>query len=416
MEFLNKKKVINDPVYGFITIQTHLIFDIIQHPYFQRLRRIKQLGLTDLVYPGAIHTRFHHALGAMHLMTITLDSLRNKGCEISDKEYESALLAILLHDIGHGPFSHALEHTLLADVHHESLSMLFMNKLNKEFDGELDMAISIFDNIYPRPFFHQLVSSQLDIDRLDYLNRDSFFTGVQEGVVGAERIIKLLTVQNEELVVEEKGIYSVENFLTSRRLMYWQVYLHKTTVSAEQMLIQIIKRAKYLMQNGVNLFGSDSLKLFFTENLKLEDFEHSKYIEAYCELDDHDVWGAIKVWQHHDDKILSFISKQLLERKLFKCILSNEPFEESVLTQYEEKVKEVLSLTSEEIKYVCMNGNITNEAYVANENTINILTKKGEVVDIAIASDLPNIKALTKIVRKYYLCVPKNVYLPLVRV
>ncbi len=408
----NKKKVINDPVYGFITIPTGLIYDIINHPVFQRLRRIKQLGLTDLIYPGANHTRFHHALGAMHLMSITLDSLKNKGCEISEREYEAALLAILLHDIGHGPFSHALEHTLLREVHHESLSQMFMHSLNKEFKGKLDMAIQIFENSYSRPFFHQLVSSQLDIDRLDYLNRDSFFTGVQEGVIGAERIIKLLNVVNDELVMEEKGIYSVENFLTARRLMYWQVYLHKTTISAEQMLIQIIRRAKFLIQNGQELFGSDALKFFFKNNFTIKDFESNpKCIEAFCLLDDYDVWGAIKVWQGNDDRILSLLSKQLLDRKLFKVSLSNQPYDESYILQIREQVKEKYHLQDDELQYIFMHGMLSNAAYVSTDDNINIFTKKGAIIDIAEASDLPNISALSKIVRKYYLCLPKNVYL-----
>ncbi|HYG20558.1 MAG TPA: HD domain-containing protein, partial [Ohtaekwangia sp.] len=323
---MNKKKIINDPVYGFVTIPSDLVFDLIAHPYFQRLRYIKQLGLTDLVYPAAVHTRFQHAIGAMHLMGRVLDNLRAKKVEISDHEYESAQLAVLLHDIGHGPFSHALEEVLLPGIHHESLSYHFMEKLNSVFDGALDLSIKIFRNSYDRSFFHQLVSSQLDIDRLDYLKRDCFFTGVQEGNISVERIISMLHVLDDELVVLEKGILNIENFLNARRFMYWQVYLHKTSVSAERMLVNLIRRAMALVRAGENVPGSDQLLLLLKKSYTLADFrEDDQLLHAYGQLDDHDVWGAIKLWRAHPDRILALLSAMLLERQLFRIRLSADP-------------------------------------------------------------------------------------------
>jgi HD superfamily phosphohydrolase len=302
---LKSQKILNDPVYGFITIPSELIFAIIDHPFFQRLRRIKQLGLTDFVYPGALHTRFHHALGAMHLMNITLDNLRIKGTEISDQEYEAALISILLHDIGHGPFSHALEYGLLKGIPHEELSLLTIELLNQEFSGRLDLVLRIFKNQYERKFFHQLVSSQLDIDRLDYLQRDCFFTGVSEGTIGADRIIKMMDVKNDQIVIEEKGIYSIENFLSARRLMYWQVYLHKTTVSAEKMLINLILRAKDLRQSGTKFYLTESFDFFLTQNLTIQDFKENPHLlKLFLEMDDFDIWGAIKLWKNHPDYVL----------------------------------------------------------------------------------------------------------------
>jgi HD superfamily phosphohydrolase len=297
---LNKKKIINDPVYGFISIQSDLIYDLIQTPYFQRLRYIKQLGLSDLVYPGAQHTRFHHALGAMHLMTRVLKNLELKGVQISEAEAEAAQIAILLHDVGHGPLSHALEQTLLKEVKHESLSYLFMKQLNTQFHGALTLALQIFRNSYSRKFFHQLISSQLDIDRLDYLKRDSFFTGVLEGNIGVDRIIAMLHVHQDQLVVEEKGIYSIENFLHSRRLMYWQVYLHKTALSAERMMVNIIRRAQYLLKAGENLQATDALKVFLIKDMKLTDFnENPDLLDLFGQMDDNDIWGAVKIWKNH---------------------------------------------------------------------------------------------------------------------
>lgn len=408
---MNKKKIFNDPVYGFISIPSELIFDIIEHPYFQRLRRIKQLGLTDYVYPGALHTRFHHAIGAMHLMKITLDNLRDKGNEISDEEYEAALIAILLHDIGHGPFSHALEFSLLKNVRHELLSSLLINKLNTQFDGALDLAVKIFNNQYERTFFNQLVASQLDIDRLDYLKRDSFFTGVSEGTIGAERIIKLLDVRNDQLMVEEKGIYSIENFLNARRLMYWQVYLHKTSVSAERMLISLINRAKYLCEQGVELIGSESLLVFLKSDVSQKDFESQpNYLSHFANLDDFDIWGAIKMWQSHEDKILNTLANCLLKRKLFKVKLSNEEFSNEQKLEIKTKLENELGIAKEDIKYFYDEGSISNSAYLSQQR-IYILTKKGNILDIADAADLPNIQALSKIVKKNYICWAKNLTL-----
>lgn len=410
---MNKRKIINDPVYGFITIRNELIFDIINHPYFQRLRRIKQMGLAELVYPGAHHTRFHHALGAMHLMSITLDNLRTKGVEITDKEYEGALVAILLHDIGHGPFSHALEFSLLEDVPHEHLSRMIMARLNKEFNGALSTALDIFNGTHPKAFLHQLVSSQLDIDRLDYLKRDSFFSGVSEGTIGADRIIKMLDVKDGQLVVEEKGIYSIENFLSARRLMYWQVYLHKAGVSAEKMLVAIINRAKKLTRKKkLKLFMSDSLRLFFEREIGIELFaEDEQILEAFLELDDYDLWGAIKIWAKSDDEILSKLCRMLLNRELFRIQFSSEPISKEEKESLQQKVVDAYGITPKEAKYFFSTGQVQNNAYLSNDKKIMILSKNGEVRDVVAAADLPNIKAMSKIVRKYYRCWPKDINL-----
>lgn len=409
---LNKKKIFNDPVYGFVTIPSELIFDIIEHPYFQRLRRIKQLGLTDMVYPGALHTRFHHAIGALHLMQLTLDNLRAKGHHIDEKEYEATLIAILLHDIGHGPFSHALENSLLPDLPHESLSYVIMEQLNKVFNGSLSLSLKIFSNQYERKFLHQLVSSQLDIDRLDYLKRDSFFTGVSEGTIGANRIIKMLDVKDDQVVVEEKGIYSVENFLSARRLMYWQVYLHKTTVSCEKMLIQLIRRAKFLSQKGVDVNATPQLKTFLLKDVSISDFQvDEELLEEYCKLDDFDIWASIKSWTTHKDKILSLLSGMILHRKLFKINLSNIRPPSQEINKLKKDVIKTYDLKRDEVHYFLIHGSMSNAAYISGGQKINILKKNGEVIDIAKASDLPNIKAMSKIVRKYYLCWSKIVSL-----
>jgi uncharacterized protein len=406
---LNKNKIINDPVYGFITIKSELLFDIISHPYFQRLRHIKQLGLTDLVYPGALHTRFQHALGAMHLMGKVLDNLRQKKIDISDIEYEAAQVAILLHDIGHGPFSHALEDSLLHGIKHESISYLMMSSLNEDLDGALDLTMKIFRNSYERKFFHQLVSSQLDIDRLDYLTRDCFFTGVLEGTVGVDRIISMLSVYRDQLVVEEKGIYSIENFLTARRLMYWQVYLHKATVSAERMLVNIIRRAQTLVRAGEHLPSSSPLRVFLQADYSIDDFSTNKKILRHfgC-LDDNDIWGAIKCWRDHDDRILSLLSKMLLERKLFQIKLSSEPIKKHLVEKIRAGISRQYRTLRAESSYLFSYGSVTNEAYAEGQQ-INILTRNGDLLDIAQASDLPNIKAFTRIVKKNYLCWPKDV-------
>lgn len=408
---MNKKKIINDPVYGFITIPSELTFDVISHPWFQRLRHIKQLGLTDFVYPAAQHTRFQHALGAMHLMTRVLDNLRNKEIEISAEEYEASVLCVLLHDIGHGPLSHTLENSLLSGIKHESLSYLFMQQLNKEFNGALDLSLKIFQNTYKRKFFHQLVSSQLDIDRLDYLKRDCFFTGVLEGTIGVDRIISMLTVHRDQLVVEEKGIYSIESFLNARRLMYWQVYLHKTTISAERMVVNLIKRAQYLVKSGKNLPASDALGFFLGQSTTIENFrENKKILNAFGQLDDHDIWGAIKLWRNHPDSILSALCNMLLERKLFQIRLSIDPIKKDQVEGIRAHVSKTYRTLRADSSYFFSYGYVTNEAYTEGQK-INLLTRKGELLDIAQASDLPNIKAISKIVKKNYLCWPKNVSL-----
>jgi HD superfamily phosphohydrolase len=398
-------------VYGFITIPSELLFDIISHPWFQRLRHVKQLGLTDFVYPGAQHTRFQHALGAMHLMKQALDNLRSKDIEISDDEHEAGIIAVLLHDIGHGPLSHTLEHTLLHSIKHESLSYLFMQRLNKEFNGSLNIALKIFQNTYKRKFFHQLVSSQLDIDRLDYLKRDCFFAGVMEGTIGVDRIISMLTVHNDQLVVEEKGILSIENFLNARRLMYWQVYLHKTTVSAERMMVNVIRRAEHLVKSGENLPASESLLMFLRHTYSLENFKDKpEVLNAYGLLDDNDIWGAIKLWRSYPDFILSTLCKMLLERKLFQIKLGTEAIRKEQIESIREKVTQTFGTLRSESSYFFSYGSVSNEAYAEGQK-INILMKSGELVDLAQASDLPNIKAISKIVKKNYLCWSKNVSL-----
>ena len=407
----NKRKIFNDPVYGFVSVPSDLIYDLIEHPFFQRLRRIKQLGMAEYVYPGALHTRFHHALGAMHLMGQALQVLQTKGHTISDIECESAQIAILLHDIGHGPFSHVLEYTILNEVNHEHISALLMEKLNQELGGLLDLAIEMFNGTYHRAFFHQLISSQLDMDRMDYLNRDCFFTGVAEGTIGVDRIIKMLNVVDNQLVVEEKGLLSVENFLNARRLMYWQVYLHKTSICTEAMLIQIISRARELIKNGEDIFVTRPFSIFLKENITLTAFQtDDKYLEAFTKLDDYDIWACIKIWQFHSDKILSTICIDLLNRNLYKIRISNFPIEDSFIQSITQSLTEK-GIKEKDLEYFLIEGDVSNKGYVAGDETINILTKNKNVVDIADASDLPTIKALSNIVKKYYVCWGKNVSL-----
>ena len=409
---MNKRKIINDPIYGFIRIPEGIIFRIIEHPYFQRLRRINQLGLTDFVYPGATHTRFHHAIGSMHLMDMALTSLRAKGIDISYDEFESALITILLHDIGHGPFSHALEFSLIKGIEHEKISALIMQLFNLEMDNKLDIALQIFNGTYHKKFLSQLVASQLDVDRLDYLNRDSFFTGVSEGRVGFERILKMLNVRDQEIVVEEKAIYSIENFLSSRRLMYWQVYLHKTTVAAETLLIKLIKRAKKLAGEGKLETRNKSLMLFLLNDYTLEDFQgQGKVLSAFLSLDDNDLWGAIKIWKHHDDQVLSELCRMLIERDLFKIRIYNKPVPKNQLNSLRKIFAESFHISKKDASYFINEGKLSNSAYELANSRINVLMKNGDIVDIASASDLPNIKALSKIVNKYYLCFPKSVSL-----
>ena len=408
----NKRKIVNDPVYGFITIPTDLIYDVIQEPVFQRLRRIRQLGLTDLVYPGALHTRFHHALGAMHLMTRTLESFRIKGNYIYDTEAEAVLLAILLHDIGHGPFSHTLEYGLLRGVDHEDLSLFIMEQLNEKYKGALTLAIQVFRGKYHRKFLHELVTSQLDMDRLDYLKRDSYFTGVSEGTIGAERIIQMLNIVDDQLVVEEKGIYSIENFLSTRRLMYWQVYLHKTTISADRILNNIIDRVKFLYKDNNNLFTPFNLAPFLKNEVKIEDFKSgSKYLDHFTQLDDHDIWYSLKCWSGADDPVLADLSTRLLNRNLFQILISGEKPGKQIIQNLTRKLMKAYELQEEDTQYYLSSGSITNAAYIAKGKSIRILMKDGQVLDITQAADLPNIKAMSKIVRKYYLCWPKDISL-----
>jgi uncharacterized protein len=406
---LNKKKIINDPLYGFITIPNALIYDIINQPYFQRLRRIKQLGMTDFVYPGALHTRFHHALGSMHLMNEALSNLMRKGVEISEEEFNASLIAILLHDVGHAPFSHALENELVLGIDHERLSSIIMGALNDEFDGELSLAIEIFNGSYTRKFFHQLVSSQLDIDRLDYLNRDSFFTGVVEGRIGSERIIKLLNVHCDELVVDEKGIYSIENFLSARRLMYWQVYIHKTTVGIEKMLVQIIRRVREVADD---IQITPDLAFFIKHHITSGQLMEDKAVlQAFCRLDDYDIIGGIKSWTKCQDFVLSELCSMFLERRLFNVVLSEQPVGRKQLSDLKVEVQKTWNIDETLVGNFVIVGEKSNAAYIGGGQQIKLLTKAGEVVDIANAADLPNIKAMRKIVKKYYLCWPKNITL-----
>ncbi|MDF1695587.1 MAG: HD domain-containing protein [Saprospiraceae bacterium] len=399
-----KKKIFNDPVYGFVSFPTELIYDLIDHRYFQRLRRISQLGLTHYVYPGALHTRFHHALGALHLMTEAIQSLRDKGVGITDEEYEAVCIAILLHDIGHGPFSHALEHSII-NLKHEYLSELFMEKLNAEFDGQLTMSISIFKGEYPKFFLHELVSSQLDMDRMDYLIRDSFFTGVAEGVIGYDRIIKMLNVKDQHLVVEEKGIYSIEKFIVARRLMYWQVYLHKTVLSAEQMLIAILKRAKKLMASNVKVFCSERLNQFLTSDFSLmsKDLIVSNYIDAFSELDDVDIMSLIKLNTNHSDFVLSYTSKCLLERKLFKIYLQDEVLSKEKKNDVLTRVADRLNLDNSVAKSLILEGKESNLSYNSKKEEIRILQKNGEVKSL---SDFHTEFVKARTVTKFYMCFP----------
>jgi hypothetical protein len=406
----NKKKILNDPVYGFITIPTELLFDLVEHPYFQRLRRIKQLGLSEYVYPGALHTRFHHALGAMHLMGQAMQTLQSKGHRISDAECEAAQIAILLHDVGHGPFSHVLECCLLDNVPHEQISLMLMHELNRQFNGSLSLAIRMFDGTYHRPFFHQLISSQLDMDRMDYLNRDGYYTGVAEGAIGAERIIKMLDLVDDQLVVEAKGILSVENFLNARRLMYWQVYLHKTSICCESMLVQILRRARFLSRqaDAEPVFASESFRLFLRESISLPDFQTNfAYLDAFTKLDDFDVWACIKQGACHSDPVLSMLCQMLIDRKLFKIMLSTEPFAGELLHELEDQLRQS-GLPVDWLSYFLIEGQATNAAYLPSGDRIAIKLKSGKVIDIADASDLSNIQVLTNIVRRYYVCWARN--------
>ncbi|HEX7413305.1 MAG TPA: HD domain-containing protein [Bacteroidia bacterium] len=406
---LNKRKIINDPIYGFVTLPDDFIYELINHPYFQRLRRIKQLGLTNLVYPGALHTRFHHAIGAMYLMTEAVKVLQSKQIEITEEEAQAANIAILLHDIGHGPFSHALEHAIVQGVNHEDISILLMQQLNKQYKGKLSLAIKIFNNQYKKKFLHQLVSSQLDMDRLDYLRRDSFFTGVSEGVISSDRIIKMLNVKNDELVIEEKGIYSIEKFIIARRLMYWQVYLHKTVVSAENVLVNILIRAKQLAGKGVDLFATPALSVFLKNNFSKKDFiSKPDLLDSFASLDDYDIFTSVKVWAKHSDKILSMLCSNLVNRKLFRIELKRERAELSSKKELLEKCMKHYKLTEKEAAFFVVSGEIENSAYETNNLKINILMNNGRIIDIAEAGDQLNIEVLSKTVKKYFICYPKD--------
>ncbi|NBC06057.1 MAG: HD domain-containing protein [Bacteroidetes bacterium] len=398
-------KILNDPVYGFVGIPYGIIFNLVEHPYFQRLRRIKQTSLTHLVYPGALHTRFHHALGALHLMQQAIEVLRSKEVEITAEEAEGVCIAILLHDIGHGPFSHTLEHTLM-QVTHEEVSMHFMEELNEAYAGRLSLALSIFRNEYPKRFLHQLVSGQLDMDRMDYLNRDSFFTGVHEGVIGYDRIIKMLSVQDGELVVEEKGIYSIEKFLIARRIMYWQVYLHKTVLSAERMLIAALQRAQDLSREGVELPASPALSFFLHESPTAEDFRNyrSEVLQRFAELDDFDIISAIKQWKTTDDRLLAYLSRGIIDRRLFRLEFSYEPYREAYLAEIKQGILHWSGLGEWALPYLLIQGEESNSAYRKSKDEIKILRKDGSVRPMSERTDYD---LQSRPIKKYYLCYPK---------
>ncbi len=404
---INKLKIFNDPIYGFISIPNALIYDLIQHPYFQRLRRISQMGLSYLVYPGANHTRFHHALGCLHLMQKAVDVLRFKGVSISEEEENALYIAILLHDIGHGPFSHAMEKSIVEDIHHEAISLLFMNQLNIEFKGKLDLAIQVFKGEYHRQFMLQLVSSQLDMDRMDYLKRDSFYSGVAEGNVNSERLIQMMTVIDDVLVIEEKGIYSVEKFLMSRRLMYWQVYLHKTSLVAELILMKILKRAKELIEKEEFLFSSQPLLFFLQNKITMQSFT-SENLNLFSQLDDFDIISALKSWQYHDDFILSSLSKMIINRDLLKIKISNVKPSVEELNQLKLRFISDTSMSITDANYFVFKGKIKNQAYSKEAESIRILKKDKSIADVVEVSDQLNLKSLSKFVTKYYTCFPKQ--------
>jgi HD superfamily phosphohydrolase len=404
----NKLKIFNDPIYGFITIPNALIYDLIQHPYFQRLRRISQMGMSYLVYPGAHHTRFHHALGCLHIMQKAVQTLKFKGVSISQTEEDALYVAILLHDIGHGPFSHAMEHSIVDEIHHEELSLLFMEQLNKEFDGKLALAIQVFKGEYHRKFMLQLISSQLDMDRMDYLKRDSFYSGVAEGNINSDRLIQMMNVQNDVLVIEEKGIYSVEKFLVARRLMYWQAYLHKTSVVAELILTKILKRAKELTENGIDLPCSASLHFFMLNKISLVDFDKN-ILDKFSYLDDFDVMGAIKSWQFNDDFVLQNLCRMILNRDLLKIQITDVKPDKEQLLAIKNEFMQSASISEKEAAYFVFKGKLKNQAYSKSSEPIYILKKDKTIEDVVAASDQMYLKALSKEVTKYYICFPKVV-------
>ena len=402
---MGDSKIINDPVFGFIKIPRGLLYNVVEHPLFQRLNRIHQLGLASVVYPGARHTRFQHSLGAFYLMTEAVRSLQEKGNFIFDSEAEAVEAAILMHDIGHGPFSHVLENTLIHGISHEDISQMMMEKINNDFNGQLSLAISIFKGEYGKNFLHQLISSQLDMDRLDYLRRDSFYTGVTEGNIGSARIIKMLNVIDDSLVVEHKGIYSLENYLTTRRLMYWQVYLHRTCVAYEKVLVNMLMRAKELIRIGQDVFASPALYYFLSNDVDAAWFgTHPEALENYGELDDSDIWSAMKAWKHHSDKILSTLATDMLDRKIFKVEVHEEPITEDRITELKEKIAQKLDIPINDAHYLMSVNTISKDMYNVDDDSITILYKDGSIRDISEASELLNVQLLSKKIRKYYLC------------
>ena len=400
-----KDKIINDPIYGFVQIEKGIFLDLIEHPFFQRLRRISQLGLSYLVYPGAYHTRFHHAIGCFFLMNKAIDQIRKKGHKITEKEAEAVCIAILLHDIGHGPFSHTLEKSIVNHINHEMLSLLFMEELNRQFKGKLTLAIQIFKDKYKKRFLHQLVSSQLDMDRLDYLKRDSFYSGVQEGVIGTERIINMLNVVDDNLVIEEKGLYSIEKFLIARRLMYWQVYLHKTVLSAENTLIKTLKRAKELIKERKDIFTTPPLLFFLKNNFTKKDFENNEHLlQQFARLDDHDIYTCLKQWMNHKDIVLSRLSNMIINRKLLKVKIQKKPFSQKAIEDKKTAVMKKLNLSRNLTDYFVFSGKISNKAYSYEKAKINILLKDGSIKELKDASDQTLNQMLSKRVNKFSLC------------
>ena len=410
----NKRKIINDPVYGFISIPGDFVFDLIEHPWFQRLRNIKQLGLTSFVYPGATHSRFQHGLGALHLMNMAIATLRDKGVKISSEEEEATLIAILLHDAGHGPFSHALENSIISGISHEDISLLLMNKMNEQYDGKLSLAIEIFTGTYRRKFLHELISGQMDMDRLDYLRRDSFFTGVIEGSVGSDRIIRMLNVVDDSLVVDEKGIYSLEKFLIARRLMYWQVYMHKTVLSSECLLVNILKRAKELAVEGINLYTTPALRFFLYNNITKTDLhDEGKFTPGliasnFTRLDDSDILVCAKYWSDHSDKVLSDLSGRLWRRDLFAIELQNEPFSDTIVNELRIRATILYNLEKEIEEYYVFTNSVSNLTYTPDSPVVKILLKNGQTADISDVSDMFEHKFLSERITKYFLCYPKE--------
>jgi len=406
----NKRKIINDPVHGFIILPSPFIFDLLEHPYVQRLRRIRQLGLTSFVYPGATHTRFQHALGAVHLMGQAIDNLRQKGTVITDAEAEGVTAAILLHDIGHGPFSHALEESMISDVNHEILSVMLIDSLNREFGGRLTLALDIFNNRYEKKFLHQLVSGQLDMDRMDYLMRDSFYAGVVEGNIGTERIIKMLKVADDQLVVEAKGIYSIEKFLIARRLMYWQVYFHKTVIAAENLLVKVLQRARQIAEHDPSLPATPALAYFLRNSVTAANIEsrREETLEAFTSLDDDDILVSAKMWTGHSDRILSLLSGNLIRRVLPRVRITDSPVPEERIAELRREIAAAQGFTPEECRFLAWSGTISNKAYNIASEPIKVAYNNGEVRELAEVSEIFQVSNLNETKKKYFLCFPKE--------